>query len=70
MQDNSVPLGYANINYQSATSDMPSSTPIQGPSSKSATKTQGSSNSGWFLSGALSNLSSLCSCGTWKETWK
>ena len=55
MQGNSVPLDFANINYPSSLFDMPL------PSTEGATNVQGGSNSGGFLSGALSNLSSLSS---------
>ena len=40
MQSNSVPLGYSNINYPSALSDMLPSTPIQRPWRESATIAQ------------------------------
>ena len=41
MQDNSVPLSCANINYPSALLDMLPSTPIQRPWRESATYAQG-----------------------------
>ena len=64
----SIPLSCANINYQSASSDMPPSKPIRRPWRESATNAQRESNSGEFLSGALSSLSSPSSSRSWKET--
>ena len=68
VQGNSVSLRCTNINYESALSDMPPSTPIQRSWRKNATNAKGGSNSGGFLSGALSNLSSSSSSGSWKVT--
>ena len=65
MQGNSVPLDCSNINYLSALSDMPPSTPIQ--RKENTTNEQGGSNSGGFLSSALSKLSSPSSFGSSKE---
>ena len=46
---------------------MPPSTPIQRLRRENATNVQGECNTNGFLSGALSNLSSLSSFGSWKE---
>ena len=63
-----VPLSCANTNYQSAPSEMPPSKPIQRPWRENATNAQGGSNSGGFLSGALSSLSSPSSSRSWEKT--
>ena len=65
IQDNSVPLGCPKINNPSALPSMPPSSSIQSP-----TNAQRGSNSGGFLSKALSNLPSPSSSGSWKKTWR
>ena len=70
IQGNSVPLGCPKINNPSALPFMPPSSSIQRPWRESPTNAQRGSNSGGFLSKALSNLPSPSSSGSWKETWR
>ena len=63
IQGNSVPLECPNINNPIVLSFMPPSSSIQRPWRESTTNVQRGSNSGGFLTKALSNLSSPSSFG-------